>query len=63
MGFQIVSCVALGFETYDTSSGELMSVVFIYVLALYLVAFFCQYEPECSEERQARRSFVSHTRS
>ena len=40
MGFQIVSCVALGFETYDTSSGELMSVVFIYVLALYLVAFF-----------------------
>lgn len=40
MGFQIVSCLAFDFETYDLSSGELLSVVFIYVIALYLDVFF-----------------------
>jgi len=40
VGFQIVSCLAFDFETYDLSSGELLSVVFIYVIALYLDVFF-----------------------
>lgn len=40
MGFQIVSCLAFDFETYDLSSGELMSVVFINMIALYLAVYF-----------------------
>ena len=39
MGFQIISCVAFDFETYDLSSGEVMSVVFMYVIPLYLAVF------------------------
>ena len=39
MGFQIVSCLACDLETYDLSSGEVMGVVFIYVIALYLAVF------------------------
>lgn len=40
MGFQIVSGLAFDFETHDLSSGELMRLVFIYVIALYLAVFF-----------------------
>jgi len=40
VGFQIVSCLAFDSETYDLSPGELMRVVFIYVIALYSAVLF-----------------------